>query len=97
MILMISIKCINSSFSVVDGDNLSKFDEVGAREKSNIEDVETLDKLEWELASQSGRVTGKEYKETLNKLEQITTLPLNKFMTQFFEHHKGSIKTLISQ
>ncbi|VDI33768.1 dynactin 1, partial [Mytilus galloprovincialis] len=54
---------------VVDGDNLSKFDEVGAREKSNIEDVETLDKLEWELASQSGRVTADGQISRLSVLE----------------------------
>ncbi|CAC5405405.1 unnamed protein product [Mytilus coruscus] len=54
---------------VVDGDNLSKFDEVGAKEKSNIEDVETLDKLEWELASQSGRLTADGQISRLSVLE----------------------------
>ena len=44
--------------SVVDGEDLTRFDDIGARETSNMEDTETLDKLEWELASQSGRLTG---------------------------------------
>lgn len=46
------------NISVVDGEDLSRFDDVGATDTVNKEDTETLDKLEWELASQSGRLTG---------------------------------------
>lgn len=42
---------------VVDGEDLSRFDDEGTVETANKEDTEALDKLEWELASQSGRVT----------------------------------------
>ena len=46
------------NISVVDGEDLSRFDDIGATDTANKEDTETLDKLEWELASQSGRLTG---------------------------------------
>lgn len=42
---------------------MTRFDNMDVVENSNQEDTETLDKLEWELASQSGRITGsKNYK-----------------------------------
>lgn len=46
--------------TVVDGEDLSSYDTVGDLETRNMEDQESLSKLEWELASESGRVTGKE-------------------------------------
>ncbi|XP_052216731.1 zinc finger B-box domain-containing protein 1-like [Dreissena polymorpha] len=42
---------------VMDGADLSVFDAVGEETTQNREDEETLDQLEWELASQSGRLT----------------------------------------
>ena len=44
--------------TVVDGDDLSRYDRSEAAEDQGDEDNETLDQLEWELASQSGRITG---------------------------------------
>ena len=47
-------------FSVMDGEDLSKYDSDlnSERLKQNSEDKEELEKLEWELASESGRLTG---------------------------------------
>ena len=47
-------------FSVMDGEDLSKYDaDISTeRRRQNTEDREELDKLEWELASESGRLTG---------------------------------------
>ncbi|XP_056005117.1 uncharacterized protein LOC125659401 isoform X1 [Ostrea edulis] len=42
---------------VVDGEDLSSYDTVGDQENRNLEDQESLSRLEWELASESGRVT----------------------------------------
>ncbi|XP_062602193.1 uncharacterized protein LOC134263842 [Saccostrea cucullata] len=42
---------------VVDGEDLSSYDAVGDQENRNMEDQESLNKLEWELASESGRIT----------------------------------------
>ena len=61
--LNVTVFCVSYNvtvvcFSVVDGEDLSRFDNIGAVENSNKEDTEALDKLEWELASQSGRLTG---------------------------------------
>lgn len=42
---------------VVDGEDLSSYDTVGDQESRNIDDQESLSKLEWELASESGRLT----------------------------------------
>ena len=42
----------------MEGTDLSIFDEVGDKDRRNQEDEDTLDQLEWELASQSGRLTG---------------------------------------
>ena len=52
-----------SFIAVMEGTDLSIFDEVGDKDMRNQDDEETLDQLEWELASQSGRLTG-----TVNKL-----------------------------
>lgn len=43
----------------MDGEDLSSYDTVGDQESRNIDDQESLSKLEWELASESGRLTGK--------------------------------------
>ena len=44
----------------MDGEDLSKYDaDISTeRRRQNTEDREELDKLEWELASESGRLTG---------------------------------------
>ncbi|XP_033759710.1 zinc finger B-box domain-containing protein 1-like isoform X2 [Pecten maximus] len=42
---------------IVDGEDMSNYDLEGQREASFIEDQETLDNLEWELASETGRIT----------------------------------------
>ena len=45
----------------MDGEDLSMYDTVGAvpaGEERDTEDRETLEKLEWELASDTGRLTG---------------------------------------
>ncbi|KAJ8309401.1 hypothetical protein KUTeg_014275 [Tegillarca granosa] len=41
----------------VDGEDLTRYDEVGKSDLQNQDDTETLDKLEWELASETGRIT----------------------------------------
>ena len=43
----------------MEGTDLSIYDNMGDSEKRNEEDEETLDQLEFELASESGRVTGR--------------------------------------
>ena len=43
----------------MDGADLSLYDEVGWEEMQNAEDEETLDQLEYELASTTGRLTGR--------------------------------------
>ena len=46
----------------MDGEDLSKYDEVGDRTMNKEEEEderEALDQLEWELASQDGRIVGK--------------------------------------
>ena len=48
-------------FLVMEGTDLSIFDDVGDNALRNQDDEDTLDQLEWELASQSGRITGKEH------------------------------------
>ena len=48
-------------FSVMDGEDLSKYDSndaVTRRRQVDTDDMETLEQLEWELASQTGRITG---------------------------------------
>ncbi len=42
----------------MDGDDLSKYDEIDKKRIDDQDDTEALDQLEWELASQGGRVTG---------------------------------------
>ena len=42
-------------FAVVDGDDMSRYDD----EHEDDHDEDALDQLEWELASQTGRVQGK--------------------------------------
>ena len=42
----------------MDGEDLSRYDDVGKRQRDDNDDTEALDQLEWELASQEGRVTG---------------------------------------
>ena len=44
---------------VMDGDDLSRYDDVGKKQRDDTDDNETLDQLEWELASQEGRITGR--------------------------------------
>ena len=53
---------------MVDGEDLTRYDDEGSQETTNKEDTEALDKLEWELASQSGRLTG-----TVNVSRNIVT------------------------
>jgi len=43
----------------MEGTDLSIFDTVGESTVRDQDDEETLDQLEWELASHSGRLTGK--------------------------------------
>ena len=45
----------------MEGTDLSIFDEVGDKDLRNQDDEDTLDQLEWELASESGRLTGKKH------------------------------------
>ena len=45
----------------MDGEDLSRYDDVGKKQRDDREDTEVLDHLEWELASQDGRVTGNDY------------------------------------
>ena len=45
----------------MDGEDLSRYDGVGKKQRDDREDTEALDQLEWELASQHGRVTGNDY------------------------------------
>ncbi|XP_059172738.1 zinc finger B-box domain-containing protein 1-like [Physella acuta] len=42
---------------VVDGEDLSFYDDVGLAEQQDMEDKQALDQLEWELASDTGRLT----------------------------------------
>lgn len=42
---------------VMDGEDLSMYDTVGADEEQDTEDRNTLERLEWELASDTGRLT----------------------------------------
>ena len=42
----------------MEGTDLSIFDNVGVMDNRDVDDEETLDQLEWELASQTGRITG---------------------------------------
>lgn len=44
----------------MDGEDLSKYDDDGIHDRftQNAEDMETLDGLEWELASETGQITG---------------------------------------
>lgn len=42
----------------MDGDDLSRYDNVGVTEQQDVEDKQALDQLEWELASDTGRLTG---------------------------------------
>ena len=43
---------------VMDGEDLADYDDFGAREEQDEADTEALNQLEWELASQDGRITG---------------------------------------
>lgn len=43
---------------MVDGDDFSCFDAVGTLDEQNMEDKQTLDQLEWELTSNTGRLAG---------------------------------------
>lgn len=45
-------------FAVVDGDDMTRYDDVGTIEIDNDADLEAIDDLELELASQTGRMTG---------------------------------------
>ncbi|XP_055868868.1 dentin sialophosphoprotein-like isoform X2 [Biomphalaria glabrata] len=42
---------------IMDGDDLSRYDNVGVTEQQDVEDKQALDQLEWELASDTGRLT----------------------------------------
>jgi hypothetical protein len=47
------------SISVVDGEDMTVYDqEEGDFDHQDVDDAEALDKLEWELASETGRITG---------------------------------------
>ncbi|KAK3095777.1 hypothetical protein FSP39_018981 [Pinctada imbricata] len=54
---------------VVDGEDLSNYDAMGELEKQNQDDEETLEQLEWELASASGRLTAD------GKISRMSALP----------------------
>lgn len=47
--------------SVVDGDDLTLYDNVNVKEDQEDDDANTLNELEYELASQDGRLTGTAY------------------------------------
>jgi len=42
---------------IMEGEDLSSYDNYGARDEQNTEDKQSLDQLEWELASDTGRIT----------------------------------------
>ena len=42
----------------MDGEDLSRYDDLGKKQNDDRDDTEALDQLEWELASQEGRITG---------------------------------------
>ena len=48
----------------MDGEDLSKYDANDKEDKNerNDEDKEALERLEWELASDTGRITGEQIK-----------------------------------
>ena len=43
---------------MIDGDDLSRYDDAIDRTVTNDEDLKALDQLDWELASEAGMVTG---------------------------------------
>ena len=47
----------------MEGEDLSCYDNVGVVDHHDEEDVEALQQLEWELASDTGRMTGGELGE----------------------------------
>ena len=55
-----TVTMMHNTVAVMDGDDLSKYDADAKSERvqQNSEDKEALEKLEWELASESGRLTG---------------------------------------
>ncbi|XP_041356114.1 zinc finger B-box domain-containing protein 1-like isoform X2 [Gigantopelta aegis] len=57
---------------VVDGEDMSKYDDADCEEMQTQEDNETLDQLEWELASQSGRLTADGQISRLSGLEDLS-------------------------
>ena len=60
--------------TVMDGEDLSQYDGLPApRTQQEEEDSQTLDELEWELASQSGRITGK-WEITKSGTSQVSRL-----------------------
>ena len=42
----------------MDGEDLSKYDNMGEKDQQKNDDNDALDKLDWELASIDGRMTG---------------------------------------
>ncbi|XP_012938442.1 uncharacterized protein LOC101863985 [Aplysia californica] len=42
---------------VMEGEDLSCYDDMGVKDEQNMEDKQALDQLEWELASDTGRLT----------------------------------------
>ena len=52
----------------MEGTDLSIFDNMGIKDNRDTDDEEALDQLEWELASQTGRLTGRlDYNKPSNK------------------------------
>ena len=43
---------------MIDGDDLSRYDDAIDRTVTNDDDLKALDQLDWELASEAGMVTG---------------------------------------
>ncbi|KAK3578595.1 hypothetical protein CHS0354_002166 [Potamilus streckersoni] len=68
---------------VMEGTDLSVYDEFGQKEISNKDDEETLDKLEWELASESGRITADGKISRMDLPEDISDVSVNSSQESF--------------
>lgn len=68
---------------VMEGTDLSIFDTVGDNGVQNKEDEETLDQLEWELASQSGRVTADGKISRMELADDISDEDVNNSLESF--------------
>ncbi|KAL4219963.1 hypothetical protein ACF0H5_020374 [Mactra antiquata] len=65
---------------VMEGTDLSIFDNIGIKDNRDEDDEEALDQLEWELASQSGRVTADGKISRMEMPENLSDDSLNNSM-----------------